>query len=393
MGLSLEGISHNFSSPYTPEQNGVAKRKNRTLIEAARTMLNGSVLSKHFWTKAFRTACFIQNRSIIVKRHDKTPYEIFRERIPDINYFHVFGCPVFIHNHKDHLGKFDAKADDGYFLGYPFVSKLLEQYQANSDISYYVIPHGCSLTELTQENHVPEAITPNEHVTPHTEDVEGPSGQNIGVSVSINESSVLDIPQSIISNQASTSSHHVDAMQEELNQFYRNKVWTLVPLPYEKTDIGSKWVFRNKKDEHVARMEAIRIFLSFATYMTFTTFQIDVKSAFLNGKLKEEVYVKQHIGFESSEFPDYACKLDKALNGLKQALRAWYMYMTSYLAQQAINFVNSFKLMTKKFEISMMGELTYFLGLQIKQDDKGISICQEQYTRNLLKKYEISDSS
>nr|GEX06724.1 retrovirus-related Pol polyprotein from transposon TNT 1-94 [Tanacetum cinerariifolium] len=113
----------NFSSPYTPEQNGVAKRKNRTRIKAARIMLNGSVLSKHFWTTAVRIDCYTQNRSIIVKRHDKTPYEIFRERIPDISYFYMFGCPMFIHNHKDHLCIFDAKADDGYFLGYSFVSK------------------------------------------------------------------------------------------------------------------------------------------------------------------------------------------------------------------------------------------------------------------------------
>ncbi|GJY85225.1 retrovirus-related pol polyprotein from transposon TNT 1-94 [Tanacetum coccineum] len=118
----------------------------------------------------------------------------------------------------------------------------------------------------------------------------------------------------------------VDAMQDELNQFARNKVWTLVPAPYGKTIIGSKWVFRNKRDEtgiviknkarlvaqgynqqegidfgetfaHVARLEAIRIFLAFATYMNFIVYQIDVKSAFLNGKLKEEVYVKQLSGF------------------------------------------------------------------------------------------------
>ncbi|GKB03702.1 retrovirus-related pol polyprotein from transposon TNT 1-94 [Tanacetum coccineum] len=128
----------------------------------------------------------------------------------------------------------------------------------------------------------------------------------------------------------------------------------------KKIAIGSKWVFRNKKDEHgivtknkarlvaqgysqeegidydetfapVARMEAIRIFLAFATYMNFIVFQMDVKSAFLNGKLKEEVYVKQPPGFESSEFPDYVCKLDKALYGLKQAPRAWYETLSTFL--------------------------------------------------------------
>ncbi|GKD37265.1 retrovirus-related pol polyprotein from transposon TNT 1-94, partial [Tanacetum coccineum] len=116
-------ISQNFSSPYTPEQNGVAERRNRTLIEAARIMLSGSVFSKQYWTEAVATACYTQNRSTIVKRHLKTPYEIFRKRIPNINFLHVFGCPVYIHNHKDHLGKFDKKADDGYFLGYSLVSK------------------------------------------------------------------------------------------------------------------------------------------------------------------------------------------------------------------------------------------------------------------------------
>ncbi|GJZ11123.1 retrovirus-related pol polyprotein from transposon TNT 1-94, partial [Tanacetum coccineum] len=94
-----KGISQNFSSPCTPEQNGVAKRRNKNPIKAARTI------------------------SIIVKRYRKTPYEVFRGRAPDINYFHVFGCPVHIHNHRDHLGKFDEKADDGFFLGYSLVAK------------------------------------------------------------------------------------------------------------------------------------------------------------------------------------------------------------------------------------------------------------------------------
>ncbi|GKE46967.1 retrovirus-related pol polyprotein from transposon TNT 1-94, partial [Tanacetum coccineum] len=179
----------------------------------------------------------------------------------------------------------------------------------------------------------------------------------------------------------------------------------------------------------VTRMKAISIFLAFDTYMNFKVYQIDVKSAFINGKLKEEVYVKQPPGFESNEFLDYVCKLDKALYGLKQAPKAWYENLSTFLIQNKytrgridntlfickskgdVLFVQVYvddiifsstsyklckqfeKLMTKKFEMSMIGELTYFLVLQIKHDDKGISICQEQYTGNLLKKYEISNSS
>ncbi|GJS60344.1 retrovirus-related pol polyprotein from transposon TNT 1-94 [Tanacetum coccineum] len=163
----------------------------------------------------------------------------------------------------------------------------------------------------------------------------------------------------------------VDAMQDELNKFARNKVWTLVPAPSGKTIIGSKWVFINKRDETgiviknkarliaqgynqqegidydetfapVSRLEAIKIFLAFATYMNFTVYQMDVKSAFLNGKLKEEVYVKQPLGFESNEFPNHVCKLDKAFYGLKQAPRAWHFnqprkYVKDLLKKYDIN--------------------------------------------------------
>ncbi|GKB69149.1 retrovirus-related pol polyprotein from transposon TNT 1-94 [Tanacetum coccineum] len=115
----------------------------------------------------------------------------------------------------------------------------------------------------------------------------------------------------------------IDAMQEKLNQFYRNKVWTHVPLPYGKIAIGSKWVFRNKKDKHGITTKNKEILVT-QGYI----YQMDVKSAFLNGKLKEEVYVKQPPSFKSSEFPDYVCKLDKALYGLKQAPKACSLVKT-----------------------------------------------------------------
>ncbi|GKD85687.1 putative ribonuclease H-like domain-containing protein [Tanacetum coccineum] len=152
----------------------------------------------------------------------------------------------------------------------------------------------------------------------------------------------------------------VDAMQEELLQFEIQKVWVLVDLPYGKKAIGTKWVYRNKKDERgvvvrnkarlvaqghrqeegidydevfapVARLEAIRIFLAFASYMGFIVYQMDVKSAFLYGKIDEEVYVSQPPGFLDPKYPQKVYKVVKALYGLHQAPRAWYATLSTFL--------------------------------------------------------------
>nr|GEU32351.1 retrovirus-related Pol polyprotein from transposon TNT 1-94 [Tanacetum cinerariifolium] len=367
-----KGISHNFSSPYTPEQNGVTERKNRTLIEAARTMLSGSVFSKQYWTEAIATACYTQNRSTIMKRHLKTPYEIFHKRIPNISFLHVFGCPVYIHNHKDHLGKFDKKADDGYLLGYSLVSKTFrvfntrrQQTEETYHITFDESPEDIKFSKPSVDNinfAESERYPPDKYVHPYK-----PSQRNASRAMakqlsvaSVHECLFVDFLSEEEPKKVSEALKHpgwVFAMQDELNQFARNKVWTLVPAPYGKTIIGSRWIFRNKRDETkiviknkarlvaqgynqqecidydetfapVTILEAIRIFLAFATYMNFIVYQMDVISALLNGKLKEEVYVKQPPSFESNEFPNHVCKLDKALYGLKQAPRAclglWY---------------------------------------------------------------------
>nr|GEV70779.1 retrovirus-related Pol polyprotein from transposon TNT 1-94 [Tanacetum cinerariifolium] len=152
----------------------------------------------------------------------------------------------------------------------------------------------------------------------------------------------------------------VSAMQEELDQFARLKAWRLVPRPEGKSVIKTKWIFKNKKDESslvirnkarlvavgysqqegidydetfapVARIEAIRLFLAYATHKDFTVYQMDVKIAFLNGFLKEEVYVGQPPGFVSKQYPDHVYALDKALYGLKQAPRGWYDVLSQFL--------------------------------------------------------------
>ncbi|GKC09797.1 putative ribonuclease H-like domain-containing protein [Tanacetum coccineum] len=165
-------------------------------------------------------------------------------------------------------------------------------------------------------------------------------------------------PKKVI--QALEDPSWIESMQEEHLQFELQKVWTLVDLPNGKRAIGTKWVFRNKKYERgivvrnkerlvaqgytqeegidydkvfasVARIEAIRLFLAYASYMGFIVYQMDVKSAFLDVTIKEEVYVCQPPGFEDLHFPDKVCKVEKALYGLHQAPRALYETLSTYL--------------------------------------------------------------
>ncbi|GJS15930.1 ribonuclease H-like domain-containing protein [Tanacetum coccineum] len=130
----MKGIKREFSVARTPQQNGVTERKNRTLIEAARTMLVDSKLPTTFWAKAVNTACYVLNRVLVIKPHNKTPYELIYGRPPLIDFMKPFRCPVTILNTRDHLGKFDGKANEGYFVGYSVVSKVMRVFNNRTRI-------------------------------------------------------------------------------------------------------------------------------------------------------------------------------------------------------------------------------------------------------------------
>ena len=235
-------------------------------------------------------------------------------------------------------------------------------------------------------------------------------------------------------------------------------MWELVPRLKGVNVIGTKWIFKNKSDEHdtvirnksrlvaqgytqvegvdfdktfapVARLESIRILLAIVSHLNFKLYQMDVKSAFLNGMLQGEVYVEQLKGFIDPHKPDDVYKLKRALYGLKQAPRAWYDRLTAYLTEHGFkrgyadtilfirNDKNSFVVaqiyvddivfgatndslahsfadeMKAMFEMSMVGELTYFLGLQVKQTDSGIYINQAKYARNLVKRFGLDNAA
>ncbi|GKA49409.1 putative ribonuclease H-like domain-containing protein [Tanacetum coccineum] len=128
----LKGIKREFSVARTPQQNGVAERKNRTLIEAARTMLADSLLPTVFWAEAVNTACYVLNRVLVTKPHNKTPYELIIGRPPSISFMRPFGCPVTILNTLDPLGKFDGKAEEGFLVGYSVNSKAFRVFNSQT---------------------------------------------------------------------------------------------------------------------------------------------------------------------------------------------------------------------------------------------------------------------
>ncbi|GJR50408.1 putative ribonuclease H-like domain-containing protein [Tanacetum coccineum] len=702
-----KGIKRDYSNARTPQQNGVAERKNRTLIEAARTMLADSKLPTMFWTEAVSTACYVLNRVLVTRPHNKTPYELLSGKVPNISHLKPFGCHVTILNTSDHLGKFEGKADEGFIVGYAAHSKAYRVYNLSSkkieetlnlryledkpnvqglgqewyfDLDYLtdslgytrfksnqpagtqdphihagtqddsdsecdeqviVVPsfpsnrfsgpkvheasemvesnsdyaeelarlqrqeheakdtaekYGFGFSKDTEEHLRQADMVPAGSIDPaasisagsidpaasisagsaepfptviepvHADETSLPPGHSLGSSEhstrfpspsdlanSISSSSEMeDIyhhpstgifssssydadfggtvtnlapivavdpvptkrvntihPQSQILGdltspvqtrgtlkkskfgestfvsyvhdqqrnnhtdylhclfacflsqlepssvaQALNDSDWVEAMQEEMQQFINQKVWKLVPLPDGKIAIGTKWILKNKRDARgivvrnkarlvaqghrqeegidydevfapVARIEAIRLFLAFASYMGFMVYQMDVKSAFLYGEIDEEVYVTQPKGFEDPHFPKHVYKVVKALYGLHQAPRAWYARLSTFLLKHNYRrgtidktlfikknsrdiilvqvyvddiifgstkkaWCDEFEVLMKgEFEMSAMGELTFFLGLQVKQKPDGIFISQDKYVQDMLKKFDM----
>ena len=216
-------------------------------------------------------------------------------------------------------------------------------------------------------------------------------------------------------------------MHEELNQFARNNVWFLVPKTNEMNIIGSKWAFRNKLDEvgvitrnkarlvakgynqeegigygetfaPVARLEAIRLLLAFVCMNGFKLFQMDVKSVFLNGIINEEVYVEQPPGFEDHQHPNHVFKLKKVLIDktlfIKKAdseiiLVQIYVDDIIFCTTKDSLCEKFVAAMQGEFEMSMMGELSFFLGLHVKQSKDEIFLCQSKYCKEILKKFEM----
>nr|GEU35490.1 putative ribonuclease H-like domain-containing protein [Tanacetum cinerariifolium] len=440
----MKGIEKEFSIPRTSQQNGIAEKKNNTLIEAARTMLADSVPPISFWAWAVNIAYYVKNRVLVTKPHNKTHYELLLGRTPSIGFIRPFGCPVTILNTLDPLGKFDKKVDEGFLVGY--FEPEFEGEKPKSEV--HVSPSSSAKTKKHDDKTKREAKGKRPYSIPvvgqiltnstNTFSAAGPS--NTVVSPTLEKSSYVDSSQypddsimpALEDITYSNDEEDVGAEADFTNLETTVTVWVLVDLPNGKRAIGTKWVFRNKKDERgivvrnkarlvaqghtqeesidyeeifalVVRIEAIRLFLAYASFMGFMVYQIDVKSAFLYGTIEKEVYVCQPPGFKDLDYPDKVYKVVKALYGLHQAPRAWYETLANYLLENGFQrgkidqtlFIKKQKafekLMKDKFQMSSMGELTFFLGLQVKQKSDGIFISQDKYVAKILRKFGLTD--
>nr|GEY22264.1 hypothetical protein [Tanacetum cinerariifolium] len=386
------GISHQMSSVRTPRQNGVVKRQNRMLVEAARTMLIFSRAPLFLWAEAIATAK------------------------SDISFLHVFGALCYPKNDREDIGKLGAKGDIGFFIGYSAASCAYSIYNRRTkkimetmNVSFDEI----SAMAFEQRSSKPRLQSMTSGQITMYDDYIG------GQSSSRTSSSSDNV------KEAMTDPAWIDSMQEELLQFKRLDVWVLVPAPDNISPLMLKWLFKNKHDEEqtvirnkshlvvrgyrqeeridfkesfapVARMEAIRIFLAYAAHKSFTLIQMDVKTTFLHGSLKEDVYVYQPEGFIDADNPSHVYKIKKALYGLKQAPRAWYDELSTFLLQNHFfKGTIDLTLFIRRFHNDILvplqnvddGEMTFFLGLQVNQSPRGIFINQSKYVLEILNKY------
>ncbi|GKC15109.1 putative ribonuclease H-like domain-containing protein [Tanacetum coccineum] len=484
-------------------------------------MLADSKLPTTFWAEVVNIAFYVQNMVLIVKPHCKTPYELFRDRKPALNFMRPFGCHFTILNTLDYLGKFDGKSYEGLFVGYSLNSNDFRVYNTrtrNVEENFYIrfLEDKPIITSdgpkwlfdidvLTKSmNYVPVVAgtnsndsvdgllfdsssknASNDEPQPSSDDGKKDDecvSQESGIDDQERpENSTQDVNTAGLSiNTASTNVNtgslninnvsptvttaplevtHADFFGDETKLDMSN-ITTTYPVPSTlntriHNDHSLDHVYRNKKDERgivirnkarlvaqgytqeegidydevfalVAMIEAIRLFLAYTSFKDFVAYQMDVKSAFLYGKIEEEVYVCQPLRFEDLEFPNRVYKVEKALYGLHQALRAWYETLSTYLLDNGFQrgqidktlfikrvkgdillvqvYVDDIifgstrneictefeKMMHKKFQMSSMGELTFFLGLQVTQKDDGIFISQDKYVDEILKKFGFS---
>lgn len=514
------GISRQFTAPYSPQQNGVVERRNRTMIEMARSLLKEMEMPLYLWGEAVRHSIYLLNRLPTRAVSGMTPYEAWSGKKPHLEHIRVFGCLAYMKLPTVNLKKLDDSSKAVVHLGkepgtkaYRLFDPETNKISVSRDVlfeerrvwnwSQFSTPRASRL-----ENFV--VFTGGMHEHEQTETIEDESGntytpssatrsnqstnneytpqssQRSSASVSSNTSSdedsqprplrflediynetepvelaedelmLMGIDEPVNYSQAAKEGEWRKAMRVEIDAVERNNTWVLTELPTGRKAIDLKWIYKIKRDADgqiikykarivakgyvqkqgvdfeevfapVTRIETIRLLLALAAKNSWEVHHLDVKTAFLNGEIAEEVYVSQPEGFVKRGKERLVYKLLKALYGLRQAPRAWYSKLNRSLEdmgfvrcpyEQAVyskksgeevliiavyvddllvtgsslQVIEDFKKqMGCKFDMSDLGKLSYYLGIEVEQGKGYIQLKQSGYARKVLEKAGMSD--
>ena len=396
--LKAEGIQMELTTPYTPQQNGCAERKNRYLVEMARSMLIDSDLPKKYWGESVVTANHMQNR-LPVTGNEVTPYETWNKRKPNLKYVKQFGCIAYAAIPSERRQKLDDKAKQLVFVGYEEGTKGYRLLDTNTDkivISKDVIfiegdPHrnirrvsqvpDNTYTELLLKEENFETQIDPDPVRMDVEPQNEPQNEPVELRVSkrcnkgkpperlietINKVTVESTEPRTYKEALSSieAKQWIEAMDAEIKCLKKNETWNLTELPEGKTAIGCKWVYKAKTDEHgvvtrykarlvaqgysqkygedydevfapVAKSTTLRALLTIAGREKMIVNHYDIQSAYLNADVSHEVYMKQPDGYVQGS-NNLVCKLNKNLYGLKQGANEWNKKLHDILSKNAL---------------------------------------------------------
>ncbi|KAJ9557645.1 hypothetical protein OSB04_012259 [Centaurea solstitialis] len=472
------GIKHERTSPFTPQQNGLAERKNRTLVEMVNCMLNQSGLPTNLWGEALLTACHIHNR-ITSRVIPTSPYELWKGRKPEIDYMKVWGCVAYYRTPDPKRSKLGDRAMKSIFVGY-----------AMNSVAYRFLDNESGVivesrdADFFEDKFLKDSETTNPISIPSTSrDVPEPSRyieeprrstrtrkeKSLGddfVSYLV-EGSQKKVTREVIftidfeddpktfSEAMSSRDAHLwkEAINDEMDSILGNGTWELDNLPKGKIPIGSKWIFKKKYHPDgsisaykarlvakgyrqregidyfdtyapVARISSIRTLIAISALKGLYIHQMDVKTAFLNGYLNEEIYLEQPEGFVVPGQENKVCRLIKSLYGLKQAPKQWherfdttvtnfgfrhngadrciYSKCTSDYTVVICLYVDDMliistdlegisetkKYLSSNFKMKDLGEVDTILGIKVKRTGSQISLSQSHYIEKILTKFQ-----
>lgn len=523
------GIKHQLTIAYTPEQNGVAERANRTITEKARAMLQEAGLPVHFWAEAVNTAVYLKNRSPTLAVKNMTPEEAWTGQKIDLRHLKVFGCRAFKHIPDQKRTKWEPKSKELIFVGYCEESKgyrLIDpsngELHRARDVVFFESQFHQKRTETKEEEAPPEVIylendeeMQREIRQPETVQIEetvqeenllsndrvhddtGPEAEDNEdlEQWTLCEENVDEVPREAdiepaveqrryplrkrkpvqfpdyVTYQATSEQDDPltvqealsrkdakqwrDAIQEELDALKKNGTWVLVKPEQATNIVDSKWLFRIKKEagnktrykarlvargfsqrkgidydetfSPVVRHSSLRLLIALAANLGLSIDHMDVKTAFLNGSLDEEVYMRQPPFFREKGKENHVCLLKKSLYGLKQAPRSWNLKLNTeleslnfkrcknepcvytrktgkdmiilavYVDDILIFYSNEKEMqkvkqeLTSKFEMKDLGKAELFLGMRVKQTNSYIKIDQEDYVDKVLRRFNMEN--